>query len=148
MPLYSWGTHFFYSTASGRSRKKDSICILTGNHVNIVLVYLKFQKSISSIFRIAQGSSTHSSDKSHWWQGKKELLASNYFLQDNMLALKKKSQTFSVRNHVFFKKDLFGVFLWCRRLRIWCRHCSGLGCCCGAGSLPSPGTSTCQGCSK
>ena len=28
---------------------------------------------------------------------------------------------------------------------IWCFHCSSLGCCCGMGSVPGPGTSTCHG---
>ena len=29
------------------------------------------------------------------------------------------------------------------RLRIWCRHRSSSGCCCGAGSIPGPGMSVC-----
>ena len=28
-----------------------------------------------------------------------------------------------------------GVLLWCSEFRIWCCHCSGLGCCCGSGSI-------------
>ena len=30
-------------------------------------------------------------------------------------------------------------------LRIWCCFCSGLGCCCGMGSISDPGTSTYHG---
>ena len=37
-----------------------------------------------------------------------------------------------------------GVLLCLSRLRIWCCHCSGLGCCCGAGLIPVLGTSTCH----
>ena len=29
-------------------------------------------------------------------------------------------------------------------LRNQCYHCSGSGCCCGTGSVPGPGTSTCH----
>ena len=37
------------------------------------------------------------------------------------------------------------VPLGCSRLRIG--HCHCWGCCCGAGSVPGPGSSTCRGCS-
>jgi len=36
-----------------------------------------------------------------------------------------------------------GVPMWLRALRTWHCHCSGSGCCCGVGSIPHPGTSTC-----
>ena len=36
-------------------------------------------------------------------------------------------------------KDLEGVRLWRRGLRIWHCPCSGLGCCCAVGSIPGPG---------
>ena len=26
--------------------------------------------------------------------------------------------------------------MWVSGLKIWCCHCSGLGCCCGVGSIP------------
>lgn len=39
------------------------------------------------------------------------------------------------------------VPLWLSKLRIWCCHCCGLGCCCGTSSIPGPGTCTCCGCS-
>lgn len=35
--------------------------------------------------------------------------------------------------------------MWCRRLRVWRCPCSGLGCCCGAGWILGPRTSTCCG---
>lgn len=38
---------------------------------------------------------------------------------------------------------MFGVLLWPSRLRIQHCQCSSLGCCCGAGSTPGQGTSTC-----
>ena len=41
-------------------------------------------------------------------------------------------------------KDLFGVVLWLSGLRTWPCHCSGLGHCCGAGSVPGLETSTCR----
>ena len=41
-----------------------------------------------------------------------------------------------------------GVPLWHSGLRIWCCHCSSLGHCCGAGSIPGPGTSICYGCGQ
>ena len=37
------------------------------------------------------------------------------------------------------------ILLWHSRLRIWHGHCSSLGYCCGAGSVPGPGTSAFQG---
>ena len=36
---------------------------------------------------------------------------------------------------LLFKKEIFSVLLWHSRLRIWHNHCSGLGQCCGTGSL-------------
>lgn len=36
----------------------------------------------------------------------------------------------------------------CIRLRILCCHCYGPGCCCGTGSIPGLGTSSCQGTAK
>ena len=44
-------------------------------------------------------------------------------------------------------KLLRGIPLSCGGLRIWHCHCSSLGHCCGVGSIPGPGTSTCHGCS-
>ena len=35
--------------------------------------------------------------------------------------------------------------MWLRGLRIWHCHCSGSGCCCGAGLIPGQGPSTCRG---
>ena len=43
---------------------------------------------------------------------------------------------------------MVGILLWLRGLRIWCCHCCGSGCHCGAGSIPSPGISTCCWCWK
>ena len=37
------------------------------------------------------------------------------------------------------------VLLWHSGLRIWHYHCSGLGCCCGADSVPGLGSFTCCG---
>ena len=45
------------------------------------------------------------------------------------------------------EKKIVGVLLWISRLRIWCCHCCGSGGWCGAGSVPSPKTSACCGCS-
>ena len=36
-----------------------------------------------------------------------------------------------------------GILLWCGGLRIQCGHYSSLGHCCGIGSIPGLGTSTC-----
>ena len=44
--------------------------------------------------------------------------------------------------------SIIGVPWWLNRLKIWHCHCHGLGCCCGIGSVPSSGTSKCQGCSQ
>ena len=41
-----------------------------------------------------------------------------------------------------FKLVCIGVLLWHSGLRIWCHHCSGLVCCCDAGSFPGPRIST------
>ena len=46
------------------------------------------------------------------------------------------------------EKVWLGVLLWYRVLRIQCCHCSNSGCCCGAGSIPGPGTSICHGCGQ
>ena len=52
----------------------------------------------------------------------------------------------AVPKGVFYKHfRRLGVLLWCSGLRIWDRHCCGLGHCHGAGSIPGPGTSTCCG---
>ena len=40
-------------------------------------------------------------------------------------------------------KYSYGVPWWHSRLRIWYCHCCGLGCYCGMGSIPGPGTFTC-----
>ena len=40
-------------------------------------------------------------------------------------------------------KSLDGFPLWYSRLRAWHYYCSGLGFCCGVGSVPGPGTFTC-----
>ena len=51
-------------------------------------------------------------------------------------------------SHLFFLLPLKvrhkGVLLRSSGLRIRPCHCSGLGCCCGTGSVSSPGTSMCQ----
>ena len=39
----------------------------------------------------------------------------------------------------------FGVPWWPSRLRVWHRHCCSLGCCCGVGLIPDPGTFMCYG---
>ena len=41
-------------------------------------------------------------------------------------------------------RNLLGIRLWHRRLRIRCCHYNSLGHCCGAGLIPGPGTSTCR----
>ena len=46
------------------------------------------------------------------------------------------------------KGKVAGILLWLSRLRIQCCQSSGLGCCCGAGSIPGLGTSTCPGCGQ
>ena len=43
------------------------------------------------------------------------------------------------------KCGVWGVFLWLSRLRIQHCRCRGSGGCCGVGSIPGPGTSTCSG---
>ena len=48
----------------------------------------------------------------------------------------------------WLKVQALGVLLCCSRLRIWCYHCCGSGCCCGASLIPGPGTSECQGCGQ
>ena len=48
----------------------------------------------------------------------------------------------------FSKQSGHGVLLWHNRLHIRCCHCSGLSHCCGAGSDPGWGTSTCCGYSQ
>ena len=48
----------------------------------------------------------------------------------------------------FVNKTTPRLPLWCSRLRIWWCHCSGLGHCCGEGSVPGLGISICQGASK
>lgn len=40
------------------------------------------------------------------------------------------------------------LFCGTSRLRIWRHHCSSPGHCCGTGSLPNPGASTCHRCGK
>ena len=45
----------------------------------------------------------------------------------------------------YFFKSRGGVPLWLTELRIWHYHCHSLSCCCGAGSIPGPGTSLCLG---
>ena len=47
--------------------------------------------------------------------------------------------------YFFNQRKVSGVPLGHSRLRIWCCHCRGSGCCCGMGSIPGPGTSTCHG---
>ena len=47
-----------------------------------------------------------------------------------------------------FKKNIVGVPLWHRGLKLQCCHCSSLGCCCGVGLIPGPGTSICGGCGQ
>lgn len=42
-----------------------------------------------------------------------------------------------------WRKMCKGVLLWWSRLKIWLCHFSGLGCCCGSSSVPSPRTSIC-----
>ena len=42
----------------------------------------------------------------------------------------------------------FGDPLWCSGLRIQRCHRHGSGCCCGAGSIPALGTSTCHRCGQ
>ena len=42
-------------------------------------------------------------------------------------------------------KSTLAVPLWSSGLRIWHCHCSSRGHCCGSGSIPGPGTSTCHG---
>ena len=54
------------------------------------------------------------------------------------------SLNFVTKTGVTTFRDKKGVLLWCSGLRIWCCHCSGLGCCCGAGSISGPGTSICH----
>ena len=50
--------------------------------------------------------------------------------------------------------QLVSMRLWVQSLallsgvRIQCRHCSSPGPCCGAGSIPGSGASTCHGCSQ
>ena len=39
------------------------------------------------------------------------------------------------------KMKELGLLLWRTELGIWCCHCSGLVCCCGAGLIPGPGAS-------
>ena len=41
-----------------------------------------------------------------------------------------------------------GFPLWISGLTIQCCQCSGSGCCCGMGSIPGVGTSTCHRCRK
>ena len=43
------------------------------------------------------------------------------------------------------KQESPRALLWHSRLRTWHCHCSSLGCCCGTGSSPGPGTSSCHG---
>ena len=38
--------------------------------------------------------------------------------------------------------------MWHRGLKLQCCHCSSLGCCCGVGLIPGPGTSICGGCGQ
>ena len=52
-----------------------------------------------------------------------------------------------IYNKVNIKQFFVGILLQHGRLRIWYCHCRGSGCCCGAGSVPGPGTSICHGCS-
>ena len=47
---------------------------------------------------------------------------------------------------VFNQNKAYRSFLVVQWIRIWCCHCSDLGCYCGAGSVPDQGTSTCHGC--
>ena len=51
-------------------------------------------------------------------------------------------------NVIFFFKVLSGSSLVAQQWRVWHCHCSGLGCCCGPGLIPSVGTSTCCGCGQ
>ena len=44
-------------------------------------------------------------------------------------------------------RDENGVPWWLSWLRIWHCHCCGWGCCCGVGSVPGLGPSTCGRCS-
>ena len=46
------------------------------------------------------------------------------------------------------RKKYLGSSLWRSTLRIQRCHCSGLGHCCGAGSIPDSGTSACCMCGK
>ena len=42
------------------------------------------------------------------------------------------------------RENNLGVLLWCSGLRTHRFHCSSPGHCCGMGSVPHPGTSTCH----
>ena len=44
---------------------------------------------------------------------------------------------------LIFQQRQKGVLMWHSELRILHCHCKGLGRCCGVGSIPGPGTSTC-----
>ena len=43
------------------------------------------------------------------------------------------------------RERLHRSFLVLQQVKLWGRHCSSLGCCCGSGSIPGPRTSTCHG---